>query len=555
MVMCALQAMAHTQPDYYLRWQQVDGSELLRRGDDYENRQRIDSAAYCYTVIINQPSATDSVRDQAHVRMAKIYLFYYYDYPNALGHLQKAQKLEKKLNIENPQTYMTLQSFYNSINNDMADPQYTRLTLDYGRKALEAALRQHNEVAAGIAFINTVSSAVEAKSVASLTDLQKAYSTYSPVKLDSLRAIGLHFYRAALAQEHRQWDAAISAYKQMQAAIPPQHEGYSRERIQLIILDNLSYIYYETGQTERALATLREMEQLSRAEDAKDALLLIYDRYANIYEHMGNRNQYLEYAIKHTALKDSLLGQQQTMRLSKVTFDQQVNEIELQLEQLSHKHQLQNIYMLVGAAFLLIALAFTIVMVRKNRQLNQRNKSLYEKNVQLVESERSERLSRAHLENLLEQARAQQEELAQQAEGEDEKYKDSPLTDEDKQRLKQLIQNVLDTPEVICVSGFTVDQLAHIVGSQQKFVSQVIGECFGSNFNILLNDHRAKEAMRRINEDPRYLLNTVEGMANDVGIRSRNTFTAAFRRVTGLAPSEYIRQARQKSSGVGTANV
>lgn len=541
-LLCAFSAVAHTQPDYYFNLQHIADGELLQKGLNYEMAEHIDSAAHCFTVIINRPETADSVRDQAHVHMAKIYLFYYFDYPNALNHLQRAQHIEMQLNIENPQTYLTLQSLYQNINNDLEDPVYTHLILDYGRKALHSAIAQHDELAAGIAFINSVSSALSVQMMDSVADMWSVYSSHQPLQLDTLHAISSHFYQAAMAMNRQQWDKAIDAFDQMRKSIPQHFEGYNRERILLMILDNLSSIYMETGQLTQALATVREMERLSLQEDFKDALLLVYDRYANIFELTGDRNQYLEYAIRHTALKDSLLGQQQTMRLSKITFDQQVSEIELQLEQLRHRHQLQTVYLVVGATFLLIVLAFTAFMVRKNRQLNQRNLALYEKNVVLMESERTERLSRARLEQLLEESRMKQEQTDDE---QDEKYKDSPLTDEDKLRLQGLIQNVLDTPDVICRSGFTVDQLAQIIGSQQKFVSQVISECFGSNFNILLNDHRAKEACRRISEEPNYLQLTVEGMAKDVGIRSRNTFTAAFRRVTGLTPSEYIRQARQ----------
>ena len=44
---------------------------------------------------------------------------------------------------------------------------------------------------------------------------------------------------------------------------------------------------------------------------------------------------------------------------------------------------------------------------------------------------------------------------------------------------------------------------------------------------------------------------TIEGIAASVGIKSRTNFSNNFKKITGLSPSEYQRQQRQKNEKGG----
>jgi len=78
-------------------------------------------------------------------------------------------------------------------------------------------------------------------------------------------------------------------------------------------------------------------------------------------------------------------------------------------------------------------------------------------------------------------------------------------------------------------------------------VSRVINEVRGCNFNALLSEYRIKEACRRLNDMAHYGNQTIEAIANGVGFRSRSHFSTNFKRLTGLTPTEYQRQARRNA--------
>lgn len=544
---------AHTQPSYYWHWKDMPSEELLKQGKAFSDNGRIDSAMQCYSVIVNRTTDDMKVRCKAHDQMADVYIFSYFDYPKALSHLKKAQQLERQGGFVVPQTYNLLQTFYQYVNNNVHDPHIDSLVIDYGRKAFKASVDAKETIRAGIAFLNTVSSALEMGRVSELDDIAEAYVRLSHHDDDSLHIIATDFYQAGLAIEHKQWNEAIQRLNSMLTNIPTHTTSYDSPRMQFMCLSNLASVYEAMGDTPRAKHYLQQVEQLSIDHDIKEGRLLVYDQLARFYEKAGDRERFMDYALKRTELKDSLIGYQQTMQLSKAEFESELSDMELQLAQLSHRHQMMLVTSILCGVIALLVLGLGFFIFLKNKQLSTRNQALYDKNQALIAANMDERMTREQLENLLAQMRSEQADAMPQEDEEEDpveaepvKYRDSRLTEEDKDRLQDLIQKVLDTPDVICHPDFSVMQLSVLIGSRQKYVSQVIGERFGNNFNIVVNNHRAKEACRRIQDDPSFLQLTIEAMATEVGIQSRNTFAQAFKRVTGLNPSDYIRRARNK---------
>ena len=72
------------------------------------------------------------------------------------------------------------------------------------------------------------------------------------------------------------------------------------------------------------------------------------------------------------------------------------------------------------------------------------------------------------------------------------------------------------------------------------YVSQVISQDLRTSFYELVNRHRIAEAKRLLHADPD---ETVLSIAMNVGFNSKSAFHAAFRRCTGITPSEF-RQSR-----------
>jgi YesN/AraC family two-component response regulator len=122
------------------------------------------------------------------------------------------------------------------------------------------------------------------------------------------------------------------------------------------------------------------------------------------------------------------------------------------------------------------------------------------------------------------------------------KYENSSLDEEDKRVIIDKITAVMEGSDEIFSTEFSLNRLAELVGSNYKYVSQVINEYYDQNFNNFINQYRIKEACKRIDNHGQYANMTIEAIANSVGFRSRSAFFTSFKRITGLTPSEYLRQ-------------
>ncbi len=80
--------------------------------------------------------------------------------------------------------------------------------------------------------------------------------------------------------------------------------------------------------------------------------------------------------------------------------------------------------------------------------------------------------------------------------------------------------------------------LADSLGVNPKALSFVINEHTQKNFNNYINDWRIEEVKKRLN-DKEYSQLKMLTIAFDCGFNSKSTFNLAFKKATGLSPSEY----------------
>lgn len=88
----------------------------------------------------------------------------------------------------------------------------------------------------------------------------------------------------------------------------------------------------------------------------------------------------------------------------------------------------------------------------------------------------------------------------------------------------------------------TLKALAEAVGTHPNTVSRLINQHTGGNFNDFVNSFRIGLAQERLrSEGYRHL--TVEAIGQSVGFRSKSAFYQAFKKQTGLSPSQYLKSA------------
>jgi AraC-like DNA-binding protein len=87
-------------------------------------------------------------------------------------------------------------------------------------------------------------------------------------------------------------------------------------------------------------------------------------------------------------------------------------------------------------------------------------------------------------------------------------------------------------------SKLTLHQLAKMTETNEKYLSAFLNESYKQNFFSYINDHRIAHA-KELLLDPGNEHFTLETIGNMSGFHSKSSFNSAFKKSTGLTPSEF----------------
>lgn len=198
-------------------------------------------------------------------------------------------------------------------------------------------------------------------------------------------------------------------------------------------------------------------------------------------------------------------------------------------------------------------------IIRKNRKLKESYRNLYTLNKSLINNHTRAVSKQRELEDENERLRAETKrhtdgtmndsELTTapdnmgDTEGK-EKYSSSNLSEEQTRMLTRRINDVMESDShEYCNTEFSLNILAELVGSNIRYVSQVINHEFGKSFNNYVNEYRIREACKRLSGKDVYSNYSIKGIGESVGFRSHSTFVGVFRKITGMTPSIYRKMA------------
>jgi len=94
--------------------------------------------------------------------------------------------------------------------------------------------------------------------------------------------------------------------------------------------------------------------------------------------------------------------------------------------------------------------------------------------------------------------------------------------------------------------GLTQQELAKSFTTNTTYLSFVINEFKGKNFNTYLNELRIHYITHELYHNPKYLEYKIEGLAEKCGITSRQNFSDLFQELNGLRPTDFIKQRKKE---------
>ncbi|WP_158861314.1 helix-turn-helix domain-containing protein [Lunatibacter salilacus] len=120
----------------------------------------------------------------------------------------------------------------------------------------------------------------------------------------------------------------------------------------------------------------------------------------------------------------------------------------------------------------------------------------------------------------------------------------SPISEEETKQLKLVakkVHHLMETEKIFREEGLSVKEIADKIEEKPYVVSQAINTCLGKNFFELVNGYRVREAKKLMMDDSLSHLSMV-GIAFEAGFSSKTAFNTAFKRHSGMTPSQFKKE-------------
>ncbi|MBK1895278.1 helix-turn-helix domain-containing protein [Chryseobacterium paridis] len=118
----------------------------------------------------------------------------------------------------------------------------------------------------------------------------------------------------------------------------------------------------------------------------------------------------------------------------------------------------------------------------------------------------------------------------------------------DENKVEELLTKlkIFEDKKEYTQKGLTINKLAGQLGTNSNYLSQVINDCKGVNFNKYLSELRINYITTLLFENKEYLKYRIETLAKECGIASRQNFSDLFYEINGIRPTDFIRKRRQE---------
>lgn len=533
----------------YNRLSTLSTTELMAMGQQYlQTRMMVDSALVCYSIVSKREHDKKLNHETLHLiaraknNLGYIYGAYYYDFQLAYENLNRALTISEQYGFDDISSYahMNLASIMNSRNNLFGDDSFATEAFEHTKMAFNKAMQAKEWNVAVTSLYNmliTMNDKSDIHSIKSeLERFERLPSTDSIEMWQCTRLLceGVQAYSAG------QYQQALDYYVKMEQEA--HRLQINRQQCIVMALNQQSVALVAMHRYHDAIAVLKKIEKIAQESGLENDVINAYRSEADVYTAMGNPQRASEIEYKYLKTRDEFIRKSNAEKLEKSRFLDEMNRVNEKVAEVELKreraHQLSLMMSLI-AAIILIAM---VLLVRSYLKQRSYIRHLYEKNVQLltpVEVAPQPVPVKADEPEYLQSLQDSQDDSAP-------KYQGTTLDEESKERLFAQIKQVMDDIQIICQPDFSLQSLADQVGSNYKYVSQVVNEYYGKSFKQVLNEQRVREACRQLNDTERYGHLTIEAIAANLGFNSRSNFTVTFKRITGISPSAFLKMAKEK---------
>ncbi|MBO5541699.1 MAG: helix-turn-helix transcriptional regulator [Muribaculaceae bacterium] len=517
----------------YDQWKDLPNKTLIAKGNNYWHSDRIDSALVCYIILFNRYNDKMSIDEKeiccgAATAAGNLYLQYYYDFQTAYRYMLKAEEIAINNDLDGKLAYLygSMAILLGIQVNLETNFSYKLEVLEAFKEAFHQSVKSRHYLGACIAFGNLAYTAIKHQHVHEIMgEVQTFHALEIPndARPDDIRFKSYFqgLCDCVIAYDGGKYQEALDLMSQIDDFLPQDEspQAMARDRTMTCVLKYFTLL--SLNRDKEALQELDKAESIARDNNLNDAIVECLKLKQDYYETHGNAVMAKEYKLKYFEAKDEFINRSKLLSVEQQKFLIELEEMGVEVKDLEAQKRMRDLVIAGVAIFALMVIAALIYLWRNYLNTRQRNLILYQKNQELLALEQERNMPA-------------------------EKYKSSPMDEQAKDELLQRIYAVMESHQQIYDEGFTLDQLARLVGANPNYVSQVINEKKGCNFKAFINDYKIKEVCRRLSDQQQYGGLTIEAIGQSVGFKSRTHFYNTFKQFTGMTPAAYQRAARNK---------
>lgn len=510
----------------------MPAQELLSTGNEYLALPlKPDSALICFSILAERYTPDASAKDLQYYAMAEnncgfIYYYFYANFPEAFNSLLSAQSLTGKFDDKalEANIYLNLGICYSMCFQLGLSPDVENKALECYSKGYDLALSISNWPILLNCFTNLALAPLIGECP---ENIAKQIIGFKNVKIPADTPLYDYYqllYKTADSALHRDYDKSIGFLKdQLKLYDTLSTDDLNRLELKADMLYGLSYCYHKLGESDLTILYANELIDFARKIDRPYYEAMGYKMLITAYSRANDFEKEKSAKLKFYEIKDSIMSNNNLMMVDNMEF---VAKLRQDNQQFIYKEQLYHRRMMIfWGVMILLAVTLPLVwfLYVQNRKLRASYLALYERQQELIRKEDADRQAREEQSEALVSAKPRTKNL------------DTYNLDEAKTRILE----VLDHDKAIFDSDFSLDKLADLTGIKSRQLSAVINEVFCKNFYALLNEYRIREACRRLTDKEQYGHLTIEAISQSVGYKSRTSLVTAFKKETGLTPSEY----------------
>jgi AraC-like DNA-binding protein len=317
----------------------------------------------------------------------------------------------------------------------------------------------------------------------------------------------------------KQWEKAEAMLeKAIISAKGTEWEQYHISSAQIY----LSVIYTNRKEYQKAIDTLISAEKLTEPKDPKRVEL--YHYLAQNYLAENNLKEYKKYNELYQTARSSLSAEnQKAVNKSVQILDSIIKE------EADKRKRTYNFLMALGI-FTVLSLAGIIFYYQRKKA---KQKQLFQNIISKLEQKLKENNSSTFIpkENPLELVIDTTE-----------SQKDRTIPEAVEKKILQKLKK-FEQSEKFINPNLSLSSLASDLKTNPRYLSEIISQHYGKNFNTYINELRIEYICRNILEDSKYRKYKVGALAEISGFSSAENFSKIFKKITGISPSVFIENA------------